>query len=346
MATELGNRPLLATARDQKLSIRRPEVDILVGLARRGLNVLLVGDRGAGKTSALHAVEYALRKTDLDAVLVDAARATEVGELARLIDRAVDPPRDREAARSPVEQVLLDALGVGPAAVRSEAGGALQLVRAWRALEHGTCVLLDEVAPELAHAFFGRLRDELWQTPVRFVVAAPSQDLATFLAPPADVFFEAKVTLEPFSPPDQEALLRRRVDGPEGDRVVSALRGADLGNPRQLISMARDALVAETGEGEVEAAARERARRVAGLGPAAERLLLELEAVGPASASDPRLLERLGWSRQRAAQVARTLEAAGLVTSGTTRGEDGRARRVFSPVGALSLADEPPPARR
>jgi hypothetical protein len=323
MDVEIGNRPLLATARDQKLSIERAEVRRVAELARRGLNVLLVGERGSGKTSALHAVAYELREGGRRAELVDAAPAGDLPELVRLIDRAVAPPREAEP----------------PAAgARSDTSVVIELLRSWQALEGEVCVLLDEVRPALAQPFFGRLRDELWQTPLRFVVSAPKGDVAAFLTPPADAFFEAQVSLEPLSAPAQTALFERRLDGAEADRVLRALRGADLGNPRDLLSMAREALVSRTGEGEVEAAARERARRIDPLGPAAQRLLAELEAVGSASASDPRLLERLGWSRQRAAQVARTLEEAGLVTGGTARGEDGRVRKVFTPVHPLRLA--------
>ena len=335
MATEIGNRPLLATARDQRLSIGRAEVRTVTELARRGLNVLLIGDRGSGKTSALHAVAYDLRDGERRAELVDAAPAATLPELVRLIDAAVRPRDEAEGPTFPAQEILQ---ALRP---HSDTGLVLEVLRSWQALGDDICVLLDEVRPGLAHPFFGRLRDELWQTPLRFVVSAPSRDVAAFLTPPADAFFEARIPLEPLSVAAQQALLERRLDGPEAERVLRALRGADLANPRDLLSMAREALVARTGEGEVEAAARERARRVAQLGPAAERLLAELEAIGSASASDPRLLERLGWSRQRAAQVARTLEAAGLITSGTARGEDGRVRRVFMPVHALRLGGDP-----
>lgn len=333
---ELGNRPLIATARDQKLSVTRGELPRLIGLARRGLNVLLIGERGSGKTSALHALAFALREEGRRAELVDAASASGVFELVQLIDRAVRVPADADQPVSSAQ--LLEALGRGAAPGRSETSLVLETLRSWRGLEHEVRVLLDEVRPALAHPFFGRLRDELWQTPLRFVVSAPARDVASFLAPPADAFFEATIRLEPLSAEQQEDLLRRRLEGPEATKVLRALRGADLGNPRELLRTAREALISGTAEGDVEAARRERARRVGALGPAAERLLGELDALGAASASDPRLLERLGWSRQRAAQVARALEAADLVSSETTRGEDGRVRRVFMPVEPLRLS--------
>ncbi len=323
--SELGNRPLLATARDQRLAIDRPEVGTVTDSARRGLNVLVVGDRGAGRTTLLHAVAFRLREEGRRAVVVDAGPAAGVADVVAAIDRALtgDDHGDDDRGRG------------------TQTTRVLGVLRRWRELDDDACVLLDELRPELAHGLFGRLRDELWQTRARFVVTAATHEAAVVVTPPADVFFESTVRLAPLSVDAQQALLRRRLDPDEAERVRSALRGADLATPRALLAAARDALAGHTGEGGAEAAARERARRVAGLGPAAERLLAELDAHGAASASDPRLLGRLGWSRQRAAQVAQALESAGLVTSGSARGHDGRVRRVFAPVPASELAGAP-----
>ena len=61
-------------------------------------------------------------------------------------------------------------------------------------------------------------------------------------------------------------------------------------------------------------------------------LLNELMDLGPVSASDERLLERLGWTRARAAQVLKQLEEAGLVVV-TDEAADGpgRPRRLTTP---------------
>ncbi len=322
---ELGNRPLLATARDQRMVVERPEIDAVVDLARRGLNVLVVGPRGAGATTTLHAAAFRLRAQGHRAEPVDAGAAADLPELVRAIDRAVagGDGDDRRAGR----------------AGASETTRVLATIRSWaEAADTRFHVMLDGVRPELAHPLFGRLRDELWQTPVRFVVAASAADAAGFLQPPADVFFEAVVRLGPLGEDARADMLRRRLDPADAERVADALRGAGLDTPREVLAAARDALIGGTAPGGAGAAARERARRAAALGPAAERLLAELDASGPASASDPRLLARLGWSRQRAAQVARALEEGGLVTSGTARGDDHRVRRVFVPVPASALA--------
>ena len=61
-------------------------------------------------------------------------------------------------------------------------------------------------------------------------------------------------------------------------------------------------------------------------------MIAELEALGPVSASDKELLERLGWSRARATQVLNRLQEAGVVTASTQRdtGSPGRPRKIYS----------------
>jgi predicted ArsR family transcriptional regulator len=65
------------------------------------------------------------------------------------------------------------------------------------------------------------------------------------------------------------------------------------------------------------------------LGRPAEMVVAELEASGPLSASDERLLRRLGWTRERAVQVLKQLEGAGLVTTSLQKGPSGRPRKLY-----------------
>jgi predicted ArsR family transcriptional regulator len=76
---------------------------------------------------------------------------------------------------------------------------------------------------------------------------------------------------------------------------------------------------------------------VAELGRAASMLYAELENSGPASASDDELLDRLGWSRQRAAQVLAELEQVGFVKGEQRPGPTGRPRKVFAIVPPSAL---------
>ena len=108
------------------------------------------------------------------------------------------------------------------------------------------------------------------------------------------------------------------------------------GVPRRAIDLARHLLLAP-GEaagaaGAVEAVRDrllDREQIVERLGTPARMLLAELETVGGASASDERLLTRLGWTRARAAQVFGELERQGLVEATDEPRASGRPRRVF-----------------
>jgi hypothetical protein len=61
-------------------------------------------------------------------------------------------------------------------------------------------------------------------------------------------------------------------------------------------------------------------------------LLAELEASSePLSPSDERLLERMGWNRERAGQVFRDLEQAGIVGFAEERQPRGRPRKLYFP---------------
>ena len=61
-------------------------------------------------------------------------------------------------------------------------------------------------------------------------------------------------------------------------------------------------------------------------------LLAELENSGePLSPSDEALLQRLGWTRERAGQVFRVLEEAGIVDSTQERQARGRPRKLYFP---------------
>ena len=78
--------------------------------------------------------------------------------------------------------------------------------------------------------------------------------------------------------------------------------------------------------------ARERDRRLSAVSPAAAALFTDLEASGPASASDPGLLARHGWTRSRAAQLLRELLDVRLVETTTVRNGPGRPRTVYAAV--------------
>ena len=190
-------------------------------------------------------------------------------------------------------------------------------------------------SPEIVHALFGRLRDEIWQLPIVWLVAGSEGDRQVYLRPPADAFFARVVTLEPLPSKEAFALVRARVPRAKAsDALLRAIVTASSGMPRDLVSLAADAVV---GGAKPEDVARSRAKRdaaVATLGEPARRVVSELEANGPASASDEAFLARLGFGRSRAAQVLGELERLGIVEASTERlaGRRPRKRYGLAPV--------------
>jgi energy-coupling factor transporter ATP-binding protein EcfA2 len=319
---ELSGRPLRDTRRDRELFVEREaEVNAIRAALGHGGNVLLLGARGSGKSSLLNYVQHLLEVEDARPVVaVDGRTATTAQEfLALLRDRlnvlgsSNDPQLNLWPSRTETQTLL----------------GALTEMRA--ALpEVETVVLVDEMpSAEAARTLFGRLRDELWELPLTWCVAADIRDRGAYTEPPADAFWRKIVELPPLTPEQSEELLRRRLEGEQpSDALQWIVENAD-GNPRRLLSLAHDVVVEGSDPNELMAEQRKRAAKVEQLSEPARRLLAELEAGGPASPSDEGLLQRLGWSRARASQVFGELLEHGLVRASTAPSAGSRPRRLY-----------------
>jgi len=336
MPTELSGRPLLDTAADARLYVPRAVDDELLRNAEAGINTLLVGERGAGKTSALRHLAHELRERGRSATFVNAGPVQDLLELLNVIRFELgQAPTPMGQALRTTQSLFAPTMGLG-----GESAAAVEIIRSLQRPANAgerVIVLLDSLrAPKLAHALFGRLRDELWQTPLRFVVSADAAESTQFLTPPADVFFEEVLALGALTPEEQHEFIQRRL-GRQAHRRHPGLEQLDEGNPRRLLALLRSVVDAGTPAQALATARSAREARVAELGRAASALVGELEERGPLSASDPELLERLGWTRQRAAQVFAQLEQAGLVRGERQSGPSGRPRRIFT------LTDPPVP---
>jgi hypothetical protein len=191
-------------------------------------------------------------------------------------------------------------------------------------------IIVDDLRPYVAHDLFGRARDEVWQLPLLWLASGDKARQAEYLKPPADSFFGKVVDLGPLTPGFANALLQSRAEGRLPEDVATRIIEQAKGNPRRVITLAAEALV---DGGEKAEAVLERdstvTRTLRELGPAAERLWNELVPMEQATAGDPQLLDRLGWSRVRASQVLNQLEKAGLVESSTDKTQPGRPRKVY-----------------
>lgn len=315
----LGGRPLLDSRADMALYLPRPHVERELRAALdQGLNVALEGARGSGRTTALRALLFAARaperagREEAEAPetshwhYVRAASATSAADLLRLVGSAV---LGAEFAAATGDD--------DPLAVVTDLARQLRTEPGRRHV-----VLLDDADARLANQLFGVLRDELWGVPIQWLVAVTPDEAPVLLRPPADAFFERRVTLPALTRAEAGALIERRLGHP-----VQVPAGQEEWTPREALDLARLA------PAEWDASIQEKARRdveVAKLGRPATMLVAAMEELGPVSPSDDRLLARTGWTSSRASQVFRQLLDVGLVAYREVRGDrPGRPARLY-----------------
>jgi hypothetical protein len=326
---QISQRPLQATAVDAELFVDRvAELEKLSRVVRHGFNSLVLGARGAGKTSLLRRFERQLAEDGIDCRFVEASGAKTVPELLETVHEAVHGRRRDRADR------LLGAIDGG------------DIIDDLRRLEppegRRAVILLDSIGrPDLIQHLFGRLRDDVWQLPLLWVVAGNLPDRSRYLEPPADSFFDAVVEIAELDEAEAHDLLRRRAEraGPDepAARVLLSIARAlakevTPRTPRNLLAAARDVLIeAEDDPTQWVSNLYFLQARAAEMGRAPAMLFTEVMDLGPVSASDSRLLDRLGWTRPRATQVFKQLEEAGLVVV-TEQAPDGpgRPRKLYA----------------
>ena len=129
-------------------------------------------------------------------------------------------------------RIVTDATRLPSAAPRSQTQLLLNELESLRVAlpEEETLLLLDETpAPSVARGLFGRLRDELWELPITWCVAADARDRAAYVEAPADAFWRRVLTLPPLTPAQARELLRARateIELPEGGACRGRQRSA------------------------------------------------------------------------------------------------------------------------
>jgi energy-coupling factor transporter ATP-binding protein EcfA2 len=288
----------------------------LVSALSYGFNVMVVGERGSGKSSLVNMLAARLEEESSRVVQVSGGR----------FDSAADALRDIARRLATDESDGPEGADLVPRGGSDQLEGAYRtLADAAGALPDRVVIIVDGLASTLVHEIFGRLRDEMWALQLQWVVTGNIEEKAILLAPPADAFFEQILTLAPLTEPEVEELLALR--DPEGElgldvRALIAERSA--GNPGRALVLARQALVSldpvsELNRGSVIEQIEQE------LGEPAARLADDLARNGPSGPSDAQLLRRIGWSRPRAYQVFQALQQAGYVEVSSER--SGRAGR-------------------
>lgn len=322
------SRPLLDTRPDMTSRYLERGVDsALTDGIGRGLNILLEGARGSGKTSTLNRQQWLARQkpaSEKRHLLIPARRAEHPADFLFLLLTALGhdtPPKqpDLTDSRPPGEDEAFRGRAWRELATTQ---GALELLRARMAeLDREVVFLVDDIDPQLGHQVFGVLRDDLWSLPAQWVVTVAGDGVAALLEPPADAFFDLRLELSPLTRAEGLDLLRMRT-------------GHDLAipdrdwQPRELLKLA---LTVDPSRWEDLVALQARQQsQIAALGRPAAMLAEVLRSLGPVSPSDERVLEATGWTRSRVSQVLKQLMEAGHVTyTEAASGRAGRPARVY-----------------
>ena len=334
MVNSMSSRPLRATEADAALYLHRPVHDTLLRAIRQGSNVLLVGERGSGKTTVTNMVARDLAAdVGLDVRRVSVATVSTADELLIRVSRGI-------LDQTPLGDTnnLLPAIFIKPASFEAKVRSVIRQLEREADEQDGNnlrrmVVILDDAPPAAAWQLFGGHRDLMWELSVQWVVTGWVADRAELRRPPADAFFDVTLDLDELDRDDLSQLLKARLgsipENLEPSQILNLIESSG-GNPRKLLQLASH-VTAESpaNAARLSAALMERDRKIHSLGRAASMLAAELQNLGPMSASDPKLLARLGWTRPRAAQVFKELSEAGLLKSEELRGETGRPRKMY-----------------
>jgi DNA-binding transcriptional ArsR family regulator len=321
----LRQAPLLATDRGGRLFVPPRGFDALVAYVRRGYNVLLLADRGEGKTSTLHQLERALeddvRKNDhTPTVFVDLAEANRPAEALEIMI----------AAGREVSGQAPNYLGeyVQKAFLTDSINPWLRQL----ATVQGCCFLLDNAdSQRVAYPLFGALRDRVWEQldQHQFVLAANHADRKLLLRPPADAFWEQAVDLEITEQQAAEVIERGLGESAPWAHDLIATVGTNL---RRLIQAAQQIDAGEEQPPSSSDSWKRWQQAVGNLSRSASMVFAELEELGEVGTADKRLAERMGYSKTTIVRALEELEGAGLVTSDQRSEGPGRPRKIYSLV--------------
>jgi energy-coupling factor transporter ATP-binding protein EcfA2 len=297
---------------------RRRETEAIIRAIEASQAVLLLGERGSGRTSLLNHVAWLLarREEPRQTVIVSGELASSpsqlLGVLVARVGRLAEPGNTRG---SWIDDLRVLSMPDGPFGQVVQPAIVIELVdllgERLAALKRPVCLMIDGIAPTVAHGVFGGLRNELWALAnASWVVAGDTTGEALYLEPPADAFFERTIRIGPLTDSDAKKLLRAHLPDVMEAEIAQAVAVGE-GNPRRLLRAAADI---QAGVAPADAKTndlKQQARKLAG--PLAGALVGYLADHGPAAASDQTMLRQICASRQRASQLMHELEAAGLL---------------------------------
>ena len=312
----LSQRPLSSSNADHQLFVDRSDELARAGRSLSlGLNLYVSGSPGSGRTSFLHQIQRG--HTD--------ARLVRLKDFEPLEDKLVEIERAVHGRgvlyRSYTESVIPKfEFPVRTKRVRVAGDPLVNLRKATNELGADRprfLLLVDGLDGDGRRQLFGRLRDELWELPIQWVVSGTDSSLE----PPVDAFFESLIELEHLEQDAlREMLHRRALSGTAEEQAVMRDIAESVSStvapctPRWALSVARDIFLSDDAMG-ASHRLEEMQQARSHLAESAARVLDGLMVHGPTHAGDEQLLAEVGVTRSRVVQVLAELETVGLVTA-------------------------------
>lgn len=310
----LRDSPILFDAVDREAWVNRPAIQRrLAQAALAASGVLVVGERGSGRTSLLNWLGEDLRKKGKSVVRVNAALVEDATGFLDLVINGL--------SRAHANSNLTSQLTAPPMSIQASETILLQeKARRLRAAPEAWILVDDLYEKKVIRTVFGGLRDFLWESGHHWVVSARPADRGAFLSPPADAFFAERINLPPLTRRELERFAEHAGTG-QGKRLESLARDATY--PREAV---RTLLQIDTSIDTDDAEA--------ALGRAVAAVFQDVLALRrPVTPDDPELLAASGLSEVTLRKYLNRLAASGYLEDETARsGAPGRPRKIYAPV--------------
>lgn len=263
---KLSTRPLLATAYDLRMFANREEaIDQCMKVISLRENALIVGERGAGKTSLINYLVFKLgsEKRNLPVYI----NFFEYGEnftqktfLESMLHRTSIELQKREGKRfskkflEAISKVQIDFLPITierkkDSSVLSSTLERLKNIADELAKQNYQVTYFldntDKVDPQGIWSSLRGIRDTLWAIDVSFFFSLLPSQVDNVLKPPLDHFIPFVIRLKPLSPRGVKEMIQKRIKSSESAfsrEVIDEIYKRSQGNPRIALHLSRLAL--------------------------------------------------------------------------------------------------------
>jgi len=216
-------RPLFPTKYDQTFFVNREkEMTSIKSSIRSNLNLLLLGNRGSGKTSLLNHTYYNL-KNDTKIILM----------LVNILPKGISGTESflNELASSCAKEVK----NRDPGLYSRYQNGFLRATGLEGFEEMMSILIKENKQPvflidgfdhnsKLCYDIISSLREIFWETKSTFIITGDIQQKNVYLKPPVDAFFDKVLEIGKFSSKDVRELFEHRIGQNEiTEKVFSAL---------------------------------------------------------------------------------------------------------------------------